>query len=115
VKYCLKGDRNKLFVVEEVSTKSQMVLKLLQLGVKGSVEFNRNLEAVKTAIQIWMKLGSLCKFLVHLYKFFVEDDYCCVIMEFCSGGDLEKIFNEKNRIPQPVSFFYFKDYKIFII
>jgi hypothetical protein len=27
-------------------------------------------------------------------------------MEFCTGGDLEKIFNEKNRIPQPVFFLF---------
>jgi serine/threonine protein kinase len=63
---------------------------------------------MEAEILVGIKLGSLSKYLVHLTEFFIEEDYCCLIMEFCTGGDLEKIFNEKNRIPQPV-FFFFKD------
>jgi serine/threonine protein kinase len=33
---------------------------------------------------------------------FIENGCCCLIMEYCSGGDLEKILKEKKRIPQKV-------------
>jgi serine/threonine protein kinase len=35
-------------------------------------------------------------------EFFIEDEYYCLVMEFCSGGDLEKILEKNNCISQPV-------------
>jgi serine/threonine protein kinase len=110
-----KGGTGEVFVVEKVSTKKKMVLKVLRLGIKGTDDFKKNSKVMEAEIQVGIKLGSLSKFLVQLTEFFIEEDYCCLIMEFCTGGDLEKIFNEKNRIPQQVFIICFKDYNYFII
>jgi serine/threonine protein kinase len=57
--------------------------------------------------RFWLESNcSLSKYLVQLTEFFIEEEYCCLLMEFCTGGDLEKIFNEKNGIPQPVFFLF---------
>jgi serine/threonine protein kinase len=110
-----KGGTGEVFVVEKVSIKKKMVLKVLRLGIKGTDEFKKNTKVMEAEIQVGIKLGSLSKFLVQLTEFFIEEEYCCLIMEFCTGGDLEKFFEEKNRIPQPVSFFYLINFKCFII
>jgi serine/threonine protein kinase len=110
VKYRLGGGgTGEVFVVEKISTKKKMVLKLLKLGVKGTDEFKKNTKSMEAEIEVGIKLGSLSIYLVQLTEFFIEDDYCCLIMEFCNGGDLQKIFNKENRICQPVfnnSFLY---------
>jgi serine/threonine protein kinase len=100
------GGTGEVFVVEMVSTKKKMVLKVLRLGVRGTEEFRKNSKAMETEILVGIKLGSLSKYLVQLTEFFIEEDYCCLIMEFCTGGDLEKILNEKKRISQPIFFFF---------
>jgi serine/threonine protein kinase len=35
----------------------------------------------------------------------MERGYCCLVMEYCSGGDLEKILEKGKTIEQSV-FFY---------
>jgi serine/threonine protein kinase len=69
--------------------------------------FKANLKVVEAEIQVAIKLGSVSKYLVQLIEYFIEDNCFCLVMEFCSGGNLQKIFNEKNQIPQPVLNFSF--------
>jgi serine/threonine protein kinase len=109
------GGTGKVFVVDKVSTKKKMVLKLLRLGVRGTEEFNKNSKAMEAEILVEIKLVSLSKYLVQLTEFFVEEEYCCLIMEFCTVRDLEKIFNEKNQDSQPVSFFILKFTKFLLL
>jgi hypothetical protein len=78
-------------VVEKVSTKKKMVLKLLRLGVRGTEEFRKNSKTMEAEILVGIKLGSLSKYLVQLTEFFIEEDYYCLTMEFFIGRDFEKI------------------------
>ena len=101
------GGSGDVFKVEKQSTKKKMVIKVIRVGKEGTDEFNQNLKVIQTEIEVGIKLGNLCKFLVQLTEFFMEEDYCCLVMEFCSGGDLQKIFDKKNRLSQPVFLFFF--------
>jgi serine/threonine protein kinase len=83
-------------------TKKKMVIKVMKLGIAGTDDYKKNFKSMEAEIQVGIKLGPLCHFLVQLNEFFMEDQCCCLVMEFCSGGDLQKIFNSKNRIPQNV-------------
>jgi hypothetical protein len=90
-----------------------MVLKLLRLGVRGTEEFRKSSKAMEAEILVGIKLGSLSRYLVQLTEFFIEKDYSCLLIEFFTGGNHEYIFNKKNSILHPVSFFYFKNNKTF--
>jgi serine/threonine protein kinase len=74
-----------------------MVMKVMRLNKKKA-------KAIEAEIQVGMNLGLNCKYLVHLVDFFAEKGCCCLIMEYCSGGDLEKVLEEKKRIEQQVFF-----------
>jgi serine/threonine protein kinase len=95
-----------VFKVEN-EMKKIMVMKIIQLGKEGTEEFNKNVKSMEAEIGVGIKLGRLSKFLVKITDFFFKDEYCYFVMEFCSGGDLERIFNKKNRIPQKVLFFIY--------
>jgi serine/threonine protein kinase len=89
------GGTREVFVVEKVSTKKKMVLKLLRFGVRGIEEFRKNSKAMEADILVGIKLGSPSKYLVELSEFFIEEDYGCLIVEFYTGEDLEKFFHAK--------------------
>jgi serine/threonine protein kinase len=92
------GGHGDVFKVEKLSTKKEMVMKVIRLGDEGE----KNSKAIRAELEVGMKLGSLSKFLVQLTEFFIENSCCCLIMEYCNNGDLEKILREKKRIPQKV-------------
>jgi serine/threonine protein kinase len=100
------GGCGEVFVVEKVSTKKKMILKAIKIGFEGTEQFKNNLKAIESEIKVGISLGSSCIFLVQLLEFFMANGHCCLIMEFCTGGDLQKMFAEKKRIPQPVLFFF---------
>jgi serine/threonine protein kinase len=74
----------------------------MKLGRTNTDEFSKRSKVIEAEISIGIKLGRLSKYLIQLTEFFIEGKYYCLIMEFCSGGDLQKIFDKKEQIPQPV-------------
>jgi serine/threonine protein kinase len=70
---------------------------------------------IKAEIETGMKLGSTCKFLVELVEFFIEKEYYYLVMEYCSKGDLEKIFKKKKHFSQSVLLFIFTYYICFFL
>jgi NIMA (never in mitosis gene a)-related kinase len=94
------GGFGDVYKVEKLSTKEEMAMKVMKLGKEGK----KNAKAIEAEIQVGINLGSNCKFLVHLIDFFMEGGCCCLIMEYCTGGDLERVLEEGKRIEQPVFF-----------
>jgi serine/threonine protein kinase len=106
--YLGSGGTGDVFVVEkETNKKKKMVMKSIKVGIKGSEEYKKNIKIMETETRIGIKLGGMSEFLVELTEFFTEGSYCYLVMEFCSGGDLQKIFNKKKHLPQKVFFFLF--------
>jgi serine/threonine protein kinase len=91
------GGFGEVFEVEKQSNKTRMAMKVMKLGKEGTEEFKKNAKAMEAEIKVGIKLGSTCKFLVQLTEFFMEDGYCCLIMEYCSCGDLEQILKKKKK------------------
>jgi serine/threonine protein kinase len=94
------GGFGDVYKVEKISTKEELVMKVIKLGK----EDKKNSKGIEAEIQVGINLGSSCKYLVKLTDFFKEGGYCCLIMEYCNGGDLEKVLKEGKRIEQPVFF-----------
>jgi serine/threonine protein kinase len=96
------GGFGEVFKVVKQSTKETMVIKVMRLGIVGTDTYKKNVKSVEAEIQVGIKLSPLCQFLVQISEFFIEGECCCLVMEFCSRGDLQKIFDSKNRISQNV-------------
>jgi serine/threonine protein kinase len=91
-----------VFKLGNTTTKAYMVLKAIRFGFEGDDHYWRILSAIESEIQVGIKLGSSFKFLVQLSEYFKPNGCFCLIMEYCSGCYLQKIFDENNTIPQPV-------------
>jgi serine/threonine protein kinase len=68
---------------------------------------------MNSELDVSIKLGISNKFLVQTTGFFIENDYCCLIMEYCSHGDLQKIFDKKGQFLESVSNFNYYYYNIY--
>jgi serine/threonine protein kinase len=73
-----------------------MAMKIIRIDDMNS-EAARSLDA---ELRAGIPLGGKSRSLVPIVEYFVEDGCCFLIMEYCSGGDLQKIFmeNKKNGV-----------------
>jgi serine/threonine protein kinase len=82
-------------------------MKVIRLGRIGTEEFDINKKSMDSEFDVGFKLGKLNNHLVQITSFFMEGEYCCLIMEYCSCGDLQKIFEKRESIPESVLFLFF--------
>jgi serine/threonine protein kinase len=102
-----KGSFGDVFKVVKQSTKEIFGMKIIWLGKQGSNEYESNMKNLEAEISIGIKLGKCCKFLVQIFEFFFEGEYCCLVMELCSGGDLQQILDNKKKLTESVRFLLF--------
>jgi serine/threonine protein kinase len=79
-----------------------MAMKIIKLKKEG-----KNMKAAEAEINIGKKLGSECEYLVHMIDFWIENECYFLVMELCSGGDLQKILDQKKHLPKEVILFFF--------
>jgi serine/threonine protein kinase len=72
------GGFGDVYKVAKLSTKEEMVMKVMKLGKEGK----KNAKTVEAEIQVGINLGSSCKYLVQLVDFFMEGGCCCLIMDY---------------------------------
>lgn len=90
-----RGDIGSVFLVELKGTNAFFAMKVMD---KGSLASRNKLLRAQTEREI---LGLLDHpFLPTLYSYFDTDKYYCLIMEFCSGGNLQTL-----RQKQPNKYF----------
>jgi serine/threonine protein kinase len=65
-----------------------MAMKIIRID-NMNTEGARSLDA---ELRDGIPLGGKSRFLVLIVEYFVENGCCFLIMEYCSGGDLQKIF-----------------------
>jgi NIMA (never in mitosis gene a)-related kinase len=100
------GQKN-IFVVEKESTKELFVMKMINIGEEGSEERNKAQRQVVAEINIGLTLGQECPFLVRYLEMFYHENFCCLIMEYCELGDVQKELNSGKQYKEPVSHFFF--------
>jgi serine/threonine protein kinase len=94
------NELTEVFVVEEIISKKKMVFKTIKIK-------DKKVEKIKKDLQKLIEISSACKFLVKLKKFFITDNNdVCIVMEYCSRGNLKEKLSKGTRILQPV-FIYF--------
>jgi NIMA (never in mitosis gene a)-related kinase len=83
------GQRN-IFVVEKKSIKELFVMKMINIGQEGSEKQKNAQKEIAAEINIGMILKQQCPFLVRYLEMFYYGNFCCIIMEYCELGDLQK-------------------------
>jgi serine/threonine protein kinase len=96
-----QGGGGFVYVANDLDTRAEIVLKLIQLGPKGSESRSSLKEMIEKEIKIGLIIAKECEFLVSYLEIFESEDYFCIKMEYYSLGDLQhqldigRIFTEK--------------------
>jgi hypothetical protein len=96
-----QGGEGYAFVANDPDTHAEIVLKLIQLGPKGSESRRLRERSIEKEIKIGLVIAKECEFLVSYWEIFECEDYFCIKMEYCSLGDLQhqldigRVFTEK--------------------
>jgi serine/threonine protein kinase len=95
------GNYGEVFSVIDERDNQVKAMKVMKFG-RGIEEYEKKKKTINSDLDVCIKLGILNEFLVQTTGFFIEKDCCCLIMELCSCGDLQKIFDKKEELPESV-------------
>jgi serine/threonine-protein kinase len=95
-----EGGFGKVFEGENLENHERVAIKCIDLGVTGTEAYNQRKKRLQNELTVGVQFES--PHLVRLLSYHLETTYCYLIMEFCSGGDLEKVLNEKKKLPKDV-------------
>jgi serine/threonine protein kinase len=98
------GGFGQVYSAEHLLSKKIMAMKIIRLQ-SGSKDEDE-IKMIEKEFTFGHKLSVLTPFLVKLSEFHADDKYCYIVMEFCSGGDLQKIFNKKHKLPKNVYYIF---------
>jgi serine/threonine protein kinase len=93
--------------VEKVSTKKTFVLKTIYMGEEGTTEREKSQKEVDSEIRVGMTISRECLFLVRYEEIFYHNNYCCLILEYCSNGDLQQELDKGRKYEEDVLFIDF--------
>jgi serine/threonine protein kinase len=81
-------------LVEKSSPSVKMAMKIIRLGRVGTSEYDEASHTLDAEMRVGVSLAGRSPFLLQISEYFIENGYCFLIMEYCSGGDLRKVFNK---------------------
>jgi serine/threonine protein kinase len=90
-------------------------MKVMRIGKTDSKEYSKKIKMINSELEIGIKLSLECEYLVKSEKFFMEENNCILIMEYCSCGDLNQLFENKKKLFKNVCFNLCFRYYHFII
>jgi serine/threonine protein kinase len=95
--------------VEKQSTKELFVMKMINIGREGTEVWKKAQKEIAAEINVGLILGQECLFLVQYLEVFYYENFCCLVMEHCELGDLQKELDSGKQYEEPVyfSFFFF--------
>jgi serine/threonine protein kinase len=96
-----------VFVVEKESTKELFVMKMINVGQEGSEERKKTQKEIAAEINTGLTLGQECPFLVRYLEMLYHENFCCLLMEYCELGDLQKELDSRKQYEEPVFYFSF--------
>jgi serine/threonine protein kinase len=83
------GGSGLAYVATDPDLNTEIVLKLILLGPKGSASRTTNQKTIEKEIKVGMMVANECFHLVSYSEVFEWGDYFCIKMEYCKGGDLQ--------------------------
>jgi serine/threonine protein kinase len=99
--YVGKGDNGEVYSVSD-KTNMLKALKMIKLGIKGTEEFESKKTSILSELNETKKLGSENKNIVTEMGHFIEGEYLCLIMEYCSGGNIRDFIEKNKKISETV-------------
>jgi serine/threonine protein kinase len=101
------GGFGEVWLVYDKKDDSDKAMKKIYVGSAEVEEFKQRMKYVRSELAVGLDLSQKSENLIKLYDHFFENDYCYFVMEYCEGGDLQKIFNLKKGLPEEVFIGYF--------
>jgi serine/threonine protein kinase len=91
--------------VEKQSTQELFVMKMINIGQEDSEERKKAQKEITAEINIGMTLGQDSPFLVRYLETFYHKNFCCLIIEYCELGDLQKELDSGKQYEELVFYF----------
>jgi serine/threonine protein kinase len=89
------GRFGKVYSVENPRFPKKMALKLIDM--ENGTDKNEALKILDAELRASIKLVDKSPFLVKVVEYFIDSGYCFLVMDYFSGGDLEKVL-KKNKV-----------------
>jgi hypothetical protein len=93
--------------VEKQSTKEQFVMKMINIGQEGTEIRKKTQKDIASEINIGLTLGQECPFLVGYLEMFYHENFCCLIIEYCGLGVLQKELDTQKKYEEMVFYLLF--------
>jgi serine/threonine protein kinase len=97
------GGFSEVFMVDNPKIKKPMAMKIMKISDE---EKKKCLEA---ELRVGVSIAISCRYLIQIVEYFLENNYCFLIMEYCKQGDLHHLlssYRSKNiKIPKKVYFY----------
>jgi serine/threonine protein kinase len=88
------GGFGSVYLVGKEETNTNWVIKFVDLGEKGTSEYKEKQKSLQRDLSVGTTIGRNSPFLMKYIETFEEGRYFCIVMEYCAGGDLQKILNK---------------------
>jgi hypothetical protein len=79
-----------IFVANDPDMNTEIVLKLIQLGSKGSEHRGKMKKIIEKEMKVGIISAEECPYLMSYKETFEWEDYFCLKMDYCVGGDIQK-------------------------
>jgi serine/threonine protein kinase len=97
-----KKTMNLVFLAEKISSKELFVLKMIDIGDEGSDQQKKSQKDAANEINIGITVGQKSPFLVRYVEKFYHKYFCCLVLEYCEGGDLQTQLDENHEYSEDV-------------
>jgi hypothetical protein len=96
------GPSGYVLVAKDADFNEDIILKLIRLNSKNNPSSALHQQKIEKEMKMRVVAGRECKHLVHYSEVFEWEDYVCVKMEYCNGGNLQDQLNFKKIFTQQV-------------
>jgi NIMA (never in mitosis gene a)-related kinase len=100
------GGFGTVYLVEKKETHGEWVIKFVALGDKKTTNYKEKLKSIERDLTVGTTIGRNSPFLMKYIETFEEGGYYCIVMEYCTGGDLQSLLDKKKIFTESVYFIY---------
>jgi serine/threonine protein kinase len=79
------------------------VLKFIRVGEKDVKIRETSLKELNSEFRVGMTIGQDSEFMVHYKEILEYGDYKVIVMEYCEGGDLQKVLDSGKTFSEEVN------------
>jgi serine/threonine protein kinase len=82
-----------VFLARDTINLNEVCLKIISLNKKGSIYHENSRKNIRKKIKDWMTYSKKCIFLLSCKEIFEEENYLCIVMEYCGKGNTQDCIN----------------------